>query len=115
MMKTGNLFSDAVAPLEGERFDTILRHRNLVVERIISSAKIVAKEYVQVQDEWVLLIQGEAVLRVAGETTSLVSGDHLFLPAGTPHTVESASAGAIWLAVHLHPEGVVPDGDSANP
>ena len=113
-MKTGNLFSDAVAPQEGESFDTILRHRNLVVERIISSAKIVAKEYVQVQDEWVVLIQGEAVLQVAGEPVFLAPGDHLFLPAGTPHTVESTSAGAIWLAVHLHPEGAAPDGDSAN-
>jgi len=40
---------------------------------------------------------------VDGRTVQLQTGDHLFLPAGTPHTVLSASAGTIWLAVHLHP------------
>ena len=103
-MRTDNLFTEALPPDEGERFDTILHHKNLVVERIVSSAVIASKEYVQTQDEWVLLIQGKAVLQVAGELVSLTSGDYLFLPAGVPHTVEHTSAGAIWLAVHLHPE-----------
>ena len=103
-MRTGNLFSDAVPPLVGERFDTILSHRNLVIERIVSSAAIAPQEYVQSQDEWVLLVQGEAVLLLAGEPVTLQAGDHLFLPAGMAHTVVSASQGAMWLAVHLHPE-----------
>ena len=103
-MRVGNLFSDAASPLEGERFDTLLCHRNLVVERIVSSASIAAQAYVQAQDEWVVLIQGEAVLEVAGEPTSLKSGDYLFLPAGVPHTVPRTSPGALWLAIHLHPE-----------
>ena len=103
-MKVGNLFSDASAPPQGERFETLLSHKNLVVERIVSSAAVVAHEYVQAQDEWVLLVAGEAALRVAGEPVSLKSGDYLFLPAGVPHTVERTSPGALWLAVHLHPE-----------
>lgn len=40
--------------------------------------------------------------RREGASVSLKSGDHLFLPAGTPHTVTQVSDGAIWLAVHLH-------------
>jgi cupin 2 domain-containing protein len=103
-MKVGNLFSDASAPPQGERFDSLLSHKNLVVERIVSSAAVVAQEYVQAQDEWVLLVRGEAQLRVAGEAVSLKSGDYLFLPNGVPHTVERTSPGALWLAVHLHPE-----------
>ncbi len=103
-MRTDNLFTDAAPPDKGERFDTILSHRNLVIERIVSSATITPQEYVQPQDEWVLLIQGEALLQVAGESVSLKSGDHLFLPAGVPHTVEHTSEGAMWLAVHLHSE-----------
>jgi cupin 2 domain-containing protein len=103
-MRTGNLFTDAAPPLEGERFETLLSHKNLVVERIVSSALIASQEYVQAQDEWVLLVQGEAVLQVAGESISLRPGDHLFLPAGVPHRVERTSPGAMWLAVHLHPE-----------
>ena len=103
-MKVGNLFTGAVAPLDGECFDILLSHKNLVVERIVSSAVIAAHEYVQAQDEWVLLVAGEAQLRVAGEPVSLKSGDYLFLPSGVPHTVLRTSPGALWLAVHLHPE-----------
>ncbi|MGO1070416.1 cupin domain-containing protein [Lysobacter sp. CA199] len=101
-MRTGNLFTDADAPAEGERFEALLTHRNLVVERIVSSSAITPKEYVQDQDEWVVLLQGEAELEVAGERIALGTGDHLFLPARTPHTVLRVSAGALWLAVHLH-------------
>lgn len=103
-MQTGNFFADATPPDKGERFDTILNHKNLVVERIVSSASITPDEQIQTQDEWVLLVHGEATLQVAGKPVSLKSGDYLFLPAGVPHTVEHTSEGATWLAVHLHPE-----------
>ena len=100
----GNLFDDAQAPHQGERFDELLRHRNLVVERIVSSAAITPSDYVQTQDEWVLLVHGEAELRIEGELRTLKAGDYVFLPAGTPHRVERTQAGTLWLAVHLHPD-----------
>lgn len=103
-MKSGNLYRDALPPACGERFDTLLSHRNLVIERIVSSAGLTPQTYVQTQDEWVMVVQGEADLDVAGEKSHLVAGDHLFLPAGTPHSVERTTAGTVWLAVHLHPE-----------
>lgn len=103
-MRTGNLFSDAAPPDQGERFETLLTHRNLMIERIVSSAALPPQEYVQPQDEWVLLMNGEAALEVAGKPIALKSGDYLFLPAGTPHKVLRASDGALWLAVHLYPE-----------
>ncbi len=101
---TGNLYADAQAPDSGERFDVVLAHRNLVVERIVSSAHVTLTEYVQPQDEWVVLLQGQATLEVQGVSHVLNAGDHLFLPAHTPHTVVQTSPGALWLAVHLHPE-----------
>jgi cupin 2 domain-containing protein len=103
-VRAGGLFDDADAPRRGERFDTLLKHGKLVIERIISSAAIDSRTYVQAQDEWVLMVRGEAALQVAEETIRLESGDYVFLPAGTPHRVERASAGALWLAVHLYPE-----------
>lgn len=106
-MRTGNLFLDTEPPDEGERFETILGLRNLVIERIVSSARASPCEYVQPQDEWVLLVRGEATLRLAGEPVVLRAGDYLFLPARVPHTVEHVSEGAMWLAVHLH-ESAVP-------
>jgi cupin 2 domain-containing protein len=100
---TGSLFDDAAPPEREERFDTILECRNLVIERIVSSAAVTPRRYVQSQDEWVLMIRGEATLSVDGKTVPLEPGSHVFLPAGTPHVVERVAEGAIWLAVHLHP------------
>lgn len=103
-MTVKNLFDDADAPARGERFDTLLEQRNLVVERIVSSADINPAESVQDQDEWVVLLKGQAGMTVDGEAVELAAGDYLFLPAGTPHSVDSTSQDALWLAVHLHPE-----------
>lgn len=101
-MPIGNLLADCAPPAAGERLDVLLAHKNLVVERIVSSANMTARKYVQSQDEWVVLVRGEAEMDVAGEALELKAGDYLFLPAGTAHTVKSASEGALWLAVHLH-------------
>jgi len=99
-----NLFDNVAPPATGERFEMLLHHRNLVIERISSSSHIPLTKYVQTQDEWVLLVQGAAEIEIDGKTKSLKSGDYVFLPANTPHCVTSVSEGALWLAVHLHPE-----------
>jgi cupin 2 domain-containing protein len=101
-IKIGNLFTNADPPLQGERFEELLRHKNLVIERIVSSSSITPVEYTQTQDEWVILLQGRAVLSINDNEVFLSSGDYLFLPAGLPHTVEDVSQGALWLTVHLH-------------
>ncbi|WP_341676488.1 cupin domain-containing protein [Niveibacterium sp. SC-1] len=109
-MNPGNLFEASDPPTQGERFETLLQHRDLIVERILSSADTVPTEFVQAQDEWVLLVRGSAVLEVQGQAKTLVAGDYLFLPAGVPHTVRQVSDGALWLAVHLHPESAAGEG-----
>lgn len=103
-MLIGNLFKDATHPPDGERFETLLEHKNLVIERIVSPASTVRAEYLQPQDEWVVLLKGEATMTVGGEPVELTSGDYVYLPARVPHTVERVSEGAVWLAVHLHQE-----------
>ena len=57
--------------------------------------------YDQERDEWVMLARGEAVLRFDDGDLPLKAGDHLTIPAGTRHRVESTSADAVWLAVHF--------------
>lgn len=99
----GNLYADSAPQASGERFEPLLQHRTLTVERIVSSADTTPTEYVQPQDEWVVLLRGDATLEVAGDAIELRAGDYVFLPAGTPHTVRRVSDGALWLAVHLHP------------
>jgi cupin 2 domain-containing protein len=108
MADQGNLFTNSSPPGAGERAEVLLEQRNLVVERIVSSANLVPTTYKQPQDEWVVLLRGEARLRVAGVPIELRTGDYLFLPAGTEHTVEGTSEGALWLAVHLHPQATPP-------
>jgi len=97
----GNLYQDAALPAEGERFDVLLAHRGLTIERILSTSKIASQRYVQEQDEWVVLLQGDALLDVDGKPVPLKAGDYLFLPSRTPHTVLRVSDGAMWLAIHL--------------
>jgi cupin 2 domain-containing protein len=101
-MQIANLFKNAEAPRSGERLEILLAHKNLVIERIVSSASVPPTEYLQTQDEWVAMIRGHATLEVSGETILLESGDYLFLPSGTPHTVRRVSEGALWLTIHLH-------------
>lgn len=100
-----NLFEDAAPPGAGERFQRLLQCGNVVIERIVSSARPEPTEYVQAQDEWVALLSGSATLSMAGRKLELAKGDALFIPKGTPHRVERTSLGAIWLAVHIHPRG----------
>lgn len=104
-MKRGNLFEESEVPAAGERFEVLARCGNVEVERIVSSAAPEPTRYVQRQDEWVALLAGEASLDVDGETVHLRPGDWILLPAGTPHSVVAATAGARWLAVHVHPAG----------
>lgn len=103
-MTIQNLFDKAAPPATGERFETLLQCRNLVIERICSNSDIIPTHYVQTQDEWVLLVQGTADIEIDGKTESLQSGDSVFLPANMPHNVNKVSDGALWLAVHLHPQ-----------
>lgn len=88
-------------PETGERFETLLACKGVMIERIVSSSRLTSHEYIQEQDEWAILLNGEAVLEIAGKRVPLTSGDHIFLPSNTPHSVVSVSNGALWLAVHI--------------
>ena len=93
------------AGLLSERFETLVRCANVVVERILSSAHPDRSEYAQPQDEWVTLLQGRASLEVDGRTLELGPGDWIVIPAGTPHRVVATSSAppCLWVAVHIHP------------
>ncbi len=101
-MQVKNVFANSQPPQVGELSSTILRHKNVRIERIISSASFGPCDYRQEQDEWVILLKGQAVMNIAGERIELYSGDHVFLPSGLSHSVLSTSEGAVWLAVHVY-------------
>lgn len=99
-VRRGNLFADGEPPDAGERAEELVKWGRLTMERIVSASITEAQEYAQEWDEWVALLRGTATLVVDGERLELAEGDWIWLPAGTPHTLERASAGALWLGAH---------------
>ena len=102
-----NLFDIEQPPSRGERFETLQRCRNVIVERIASSTEVDGEVYNQPQDEWVALLRGTAVLDLAGEPRALRAGDYVFIAAHQEHRVVECSGDALWLAIHIHPESKV--------
>jgi len=103
MTTVRNLFSDIPFLESGERFEEWLRCKNLVIERIVSSAKPEPTAYDQAQDEWVALLQGTASLEIEDQVVTLTAGDTLFIPARTPHRVlaTSETPRCVWLALRV--------------
>ena len=96
-----NLYNFTV-PKTGEVFKTLLEHKNIKINRIVSSSELDVVEYVQEEDEWVVIVEGEATLLVADEKKVLTKGDTLFIPAKTAHKVLKTSHGTVWLTVHIY-------------
>jgi len=95
-----NLF-DYTTPEKGETFTTLLKHKNIQINRIVSSDQLEEKTYIQDEDEWVIVLEGEAVLQIEEARKRLIKGDTLLIPAKTPHTVLSTQQGTLWLAIHI--------------
>ena len=92
---------DSILPQNGEIFTTLLAHKNIKINRIVSSAHVEPIEYMQDEDEWLVLLEGEATLLVEYEEKILTKGDTLFIPAKVPHTVLRTKNGTVWLTVHI--------------
>jgi cupin 2 domain-containing protein len=74
----------------------------VVFEQILSGADVKPEDYLQDQDEWVVVLAGRAVMEVAGDRVELAAGDWVLLPAAVPHRLVEVDAGTNWLAVHVH-------------
>jgi len=96
-----NIFN-YITPKNGEIFTTLLEHKNIKINRIVSSADVEPAEYIQDEDEWVVIIEGEATLLLENEEKILKKGDTLFIPAKTPHKILKTKSNTVWLAVHIY-------------
>lgn len=74
----------------------------MIFEQILSGADVEPEDYLQDQDEWVVVLAGRAVMDVGGNRVELATGDWVLLPAGVPHRLVEVDAGTNWLAVHVH-------------
>jgi len=95
-----NIF-DYITPQDNETFTTLLEHKNIKINRIVSAENIELIEYRQKEDEWLVVIEGEAILSLDDKEQKLSKGDTLFIPAKTPHTVLMTQKGTVWLTVHI--------------
>ncbi|UPT77744.1 cupin domain-containing protein [Sulfurovum sp. XGS-02] len=92
---------DTITPESGETFTPLLTHKNIKINRIISSDQLDDTEYIQEEDEWLVLLEGEATLHLNQVEYLLTKGDTLFIPAKIPHRVLHTQNGTIWLTVHI--------------
>jgi len=92
---------DYKVPSIGEEFITLLQHKNVQINHIVSSDKLEDKTYIQDEDEWVVVLKGSATLLVDNKEVKLKKGDTLFIPAKTPHKVLQTLNDTLWLAVHI--------------
>ena len=98
----GRLRDPDQAPAVAERIDEVVAFGGVVVEHILSGRLPAPVDYLQPQDEWVVVLAGGATLEVDGETVELDAREWLFLPSGCPHRLVRTRPGTEWLAVHLH-------------
>ena len=95
-----NIF-DYTSPESGETLTTLLKHKNIKINRIVSSEAIEPIEYIQEEDEWIVLIEGEATVLVENAEKKLIKGNTLFIAANVPHKVLETKEGTVWLTVHI--------------
>jgi len=93
---------DTITPKSGETFTTLLEHKNVKINCIVSSDSIEPVEYMQEDDEWFVLLEGKATLLIEDKKKILSKGDTLFIPAKTSHTVLDTQSGTVWLTVHIY-------------
>lgn len=92
---------DHFTPKSGETFTTLLEHKNIKINRIVSSDNLDDTKYMQEEDEWLVVLEGGATLLLNNEEKKLTKGDTLFIPAKTVHRVISTQSGTVWLTVHI--------------
>jgi cupin 2 domain-containing protein len=95
-----NLFHTPTPP-RGEHFTTLLEHKNVKINHIVSSDTLEPITYIQEEDEWLVLLEGEATLRIENKEKTLKKGETLFIPAKVPHSVLKTQKGTVWLTVHI--------------
>ena len=92
---------DYLTPQSGESFTPLLEHKNIKINRIVSSEDVNETEYLQEEDEWLILLEGKATLLLDHKEKELVKGDILFIPSKTPHRVLRTQQNTLWLTVHI--------------
>lgn len=88
-----------------EIFETILKNKDVKIERIVSYGQTSDKDfwYEQKEDELVVVLKGNAKIKYKDDTIyELKTGSSLYIKAYTKHQVIYTSKPTIWLAVFIN-------------
>ncbi len=102
-----NIFDSIPKNSKTEVFEEILNHKNVKIERIVSSGQTTPENeaYLQNQAEWVIVLEGKADILFCDDniTHNLKKGDFLFIPEQCKHRViyTDTSCETVWLAIHI--------------
>jgi cupin 2 domain-containing protein len=107
-MNPRNLLDDIPADRSREIFETLVKNRDVHVERIVSRGHTSPEEgwYDQETNEWVLLLSGAGKLEFDDRTEVVLKpGDCIEIPTRTRHRVAWTDPGrdTVWLAIHYRP------------
>ncbi len=100
-----NIFEQIPDDLSQEVFESLVKGKNINIERIISKGQCSPDTgwYDQQQNEWVMILKGEAIISFDDDTSvTLKEGDYLDIKAHQKHRVAwtKPDIETIWLAVH---------------
>ena len=96
-----NLFDYTLPDPDSETFDTLLEKKNVTIKKIVSNTLQTPQEFLQSEDEFVVVLQGCAKITMEGTTYKLKKGDTLYIPANTPHVLEKTKKVVVWLAIYM--------------
>jgi cupin 2 domain-containing protein len=106
MLRSGKLFDLPGSDATTEIFSPLLLHKDLKIERIVSSGQTSPAGfwYDQSESEFVVVIAGKATLRFEKPESviEMAPGDWVDIPPHCRHRVEwtQAEPPTIWLAIH---------------
>lgn len=100
-----NIFSGISENISAEVFTSLIKNKNIHIERIVSYGQVTEAGdwYDQQENEWVMVLKGEAKLEFeGGRVEHLKMGDYIDIPAHIRHRVNwtAEDIETVWLAIH---------------
>ncbi len=97
-----NLFEPNNTDTTKEQFDTLVKTKNIRIEKISSFGQTSTDWYEQARNEWVVVIEGEGKLLFEdGSEQALHKGEYIHIPKMQKHKVIYSANPTIWLAIHF--------------
>lgn len=100
-----NIYQKIPEQLPEELCETLVKHKSVHIERIISCGHITPEGqwYDQEKNEWVLILKGAARIKFVDDTiVDLSEGSYVNIPAHKKHRVEwvEENIKTVWLAIY---------------